>query len=473
MKRLFVTAVASLLAACAPTPPYSPAQLQHWNELKAQLGATFAGSPAWQAHMNFVETRMADAGVVDVAKLPAPYTRWWAPDNPTAAERSLVIDGNSLPVASYWAYSGSTPAEGVTAPLLVYDKKLSREELRGRIVVFQVEPAPQSLGKMFTVGNEWETDDFAGPKGIADDQWYQGNFVTRFGRFDDALRDSDAAGAIVVFAMSAERLDGLYTFPLLNLGVVGVPGIYVDADTGKDIMAAAGQGASATLTLLAQTEAVEPYFYAAVLPGRDYGTAQDEEVLLVTHSDGPNLTQENGTLGILALIRAFAERPQSERARSLRVLLDPQHYSPGRHVTNWYDLHPEIMQRVVAVLGVEHIGQREYGEDDSRYGPTGRPEPWLIFARNDPAMIAAAIDAIQTSGVPRTELRIPEKKGQGRWTGLAEMALERDLNSFASLSNMSGYWGTSAGIESFDAQVGTRQVDTLVLLLQTLMQSGR
>jgi hypothetical protein len=213
------------------------------------------------------------------------------------------------------------------------------------------------------------------------------------------------------------------------------------------------------------------------LPGRNYGTASDTEVLLVTHSDGPNLTQENGTLGILALVRAFARQPQVERPRSLRVLFDPQHYSPGRHVTDWYALHPEIMRRVVAVLGVEQIGQLEYGEADPQapggdikpYGLTGRPEPWLIYARNEPALIEAAIAAIRTTGVARTELRVPEKEGQGRWTGLGEVALKRDLPGFATLSNMSGYWGTTAGIESFDAELATQQIDTLVLLLQKLI----
>lgn len=347
---------------------------------------------------------------------------------------------------------------------------MPREALRDRIVVFRVEPVPERMAAMFIIGNEYATVDFAVPdQGIADEQWYQGNYVTRFGRFDQVLKDSGAAGAIVIFAMSAERLAGLYTFPLLNLGIVGVPGIYVDEATGTTVLAAAEQGSAATLTLLAQTAEAAPYFYTAVLPGSDYGTAQDEEVLLVTHSDGPNLTQENGTLGILALLRKFAQLPQAERPRSLRVLLDPQHYSPGRHVTDWYALHPEIMQRVVAVLGVEQIGQLEYGEDDSGYGLTGRPEPWLIYARDDPQLIAAAIEAIDASGVPRTELRVPEKKGQGRWTGLGEVALKRDLPGYATLSSMSGYWGTSAGIESFDAELATRQLDTLAALLQILV----
>lgn len=468
MRRIF-TLTLSLLSACAPAPPYSPELLQQWHQTKADLGPTFAGGPAWQAHMGEVEALLDAAGVMDVERYPAPYPRWWAPDEPSADERALHIDGESLPVASYWAYSGSTPAGGVNAPLLLYKKRMPREQLRDRIVVFQVEPVPASMSKMFAIGHEYATDDFAvAAPGISDDQWYQGNFVTRFGRWDTVLKDSGAAGAIVVFSMSYARLAGLYTFPLLNLGIVGVPGIYVDQDTGTRVLAAAADEQFATLTLMAQQAPAEPYFYSAVLPGRDYGTDADEQVLLVTHSDGPNLSQENGTLGIAALIRHYARIPQSDRPRSLRVLLDPQHYTPGRHTINWYDAHPEIMNKVVSSVGVEQLGQREYGIDESGYGLTGRPESWQIFVRDDPRLIQIGIDAINASGVPRTELRVPERKGQGRWTGLGEVAIKRDLPGFATLSGMSGYWGTSAGIESFDAELATRQLDLLVMLIDGL-----
>jgi hypothetical protein len=473
--------VITALAGCAPAPPYSPALLQQWHQSKADLGPTFAGSPTWHAHMADVEAALDTAGVVAIERYPAPYTRWWAADKPTAAERALGIDGKALPVASYWAYSGSTPAGGVTAPLLVYKKGMARDLLRDRIVVFQVEPVPAAMSKMFKIGHEYATADFvvAAP-GIADDQWYQGNYVTRFGRWDAVLKDSGAAGAIVVFSMSFDRLAGLYTFPLLNLGIVGVPGIYVDQDVGAEVLAAAEEGQSAALTLIAHQAPAEPYFYSAVLPGKHYGTDDDAQVLLVTHSDGPNLSQENGALGIAALLRHYARVPQSDRPRSLRVLLDPQHYTPGRHTLNWYDAHPEIMRQVVASIGVEQLGQREYGDgvgddagddvgvDAGGYGLTGRAEPWQIFVRDDPRLIRLAIDAINTSGVPRTELRVPERKGQGRWTGLGEVAIERDLPGFGTLSGMSGYWGTTAGIESFDAELASRQLDLLVLLIDGL-----
>lgn len=465
-------AVTALAGCSLLISPWSQQELQRWHAEKAALGPAFAGSPAWQAHMDFVEQRFAAAGVIDVSRLPAPYMRWWAADKPTSAQRALVVDDVTVPVASTWAYSGSTESGGVTAPLLLYDKSLPRSALQDRIVVFRVEPVPAQMAMLFSVEPEYATADSAITAGsIVNEQWYQGNYVTRFGRFDEVLRDSGAVGAVVVFPLSAARLDGMYTFPLLNTGIVGVPGLYVDELAGERVTDAALLGVEATLVLQAETAPVEPYFYTAVLPGRSHGTAADEEILLVTHSDGPNLTQENGTLAILALMRHYARVPRAQRARSLRVLLDPQHFSPGRHTIDWYAAHPAIMQRVVASVGVEQLGQLEYIEDAAGYRLSGLPEPWQIFVRDDPQLIAAAIRAVEASGVPRTEVRVPEKKGQGRWNGLGEVALKYDLAGFATLSDMSGYWSTRPGIESFDAQLADRQLSLLVMLIDELMGS--
>ena len=58
---------------------------------------------------------------------------------------------------------------------------------------------------------------------------------------------------------------------------------------------------------MARTETARPYFLSGVLPGRHAGTDDDELVLLITHTDGPNLSQENGGLAILSVIDYFAK----------------------------------------------------------------------------------------------------------------------------------------------------------------------
>ncbi len=192
-------------------------------------------------------------------------------------------------------------------------------------------------------------------------------------------------------------------------------------------------------------------------------------VLLVTHSDGPNLTQENGALGILAIVDYFSHIPQSARRRSLLVLLDPQHYMPGRHLVDWYETHPEVMDRVVASIGIEQLGQRQYGESGDEFGLTGAPEPTLVFAQDNDRLIDIAIEAVKRSAVPRTKIRVPSREGQGVWAGLGDIAVKQNMPGFAISTDMSGYWSTSPGLESFDAELCRQQLGLLVSLTAALM----
>ncbi|MGI9343524.1 MAG: hypothetical protein ACR2QV_11785 [Gammaproteobacteria bacterium] len=447
------------------------AELQAWHVIKDEGGPTFSGSPAWRAHMGFVEDGLRERGVVDLTREPLTYVRWHAPDKP-GPNRALRIGDRNVPVASYWAYSGATGTAGVTAPLVIFERGMPASDMRDRIVVFDVSGPPESMKSAFFAGNEYATPDMVGHDAtLAGDQWFQGNFVTRFGRFDTILKNSGATGAIVIFDMSPARANGLYTFPLLNPGVFGVPGIYVDRVAGEAVREAARAGDPATLTLVAAKEEAETYFLFGALPGRNYGTDDDEAIMLVTHSEGPNLTQENGTLGIVAIVDYFAQLPREDRRRSLFLLFDPQHYMPGRHTVHWYADHPKIVERIVASIGVEQLGQLEFAENGNEYGLNGREEPTLIFVQENDALLRAAIEAVQAAKVPRTEVRVPSRGGQGMWAGLGDFAIKHNRPGFAISSGMSGYWTTTPGIDSFDAELCRRQLDVLVTLTRVLMNA--
>jgi hypothetical protein len=448
------------------------AELQAWHEEKDRGGPTFSGGPAWRAHMEFVEQGLRERGIVSLRRESLSYRRWFAADKPRPNERRLKIAGRDIPVASYWAYSGTTGPDGVVAPLLYYTKKTPAEALAGRIVVFDVGQAPASMASAFMAGNEFATHDMSDQdSSFASDQWFQGNFVTRFGRYDSLLKGSGAVGAIVIFDMSPDRAQGLYTFPLLNPGIFGVPGIYIDRIAGADVRKAAKAGEEAKLTLVAHEEESETWFLSGYLPGRDFATPDDELVLLVTHSEGPNLTQENGTLGILAIVDYFYQFPQSERRPSQFVLFDPQHYMPGRHTVRWYEDHPDIVGKIVASIGVEQLGQLEYAETGNDYGLNGREEPTLIFVQENERLLEMAIAAVREQQVPRTEVRVPSRGGQGMWAGLGDFAIKYNKPGYAISSGMSGYWTTTTGIESFDVELCRRQIGALVSLTRVLMDA--
>ncbi len=214
--------------------------------------------------------------------------------------------------------------------------------------------------------------------------------------------------------------------------------LYIDRVAGAAVREAAKREQTATLRLEAREEDATTYFLYGALPGRNYGTPDDEMVLLVTHSEGPNLTQENGTLGIVGIVDYFAQLPQKERNRTLLVLFDPQHYMPGRHLVHWYEDHPEIVSKIVASVGVEQLGQREYSEEGDSYGLNGLPEPTLIFAQDNDRLVEIAIDAVKKHEVPRVEVRVPSRERQGMWQGLGDFAIKHNVPGFAISSAMSG-----------------------------------
>ena len=56
-----------------------------------------------------------------------------------------------------------------------------------------------------------------------------------------------------------------------------------------------------------------------LLPGKNYGTPQDEQVLLATHTDAMSLIEENGGLGMLGIMSYFNHLPRSARPTKLRL----------------------------------------------------------------------------------------------------------------------------------------------------------
>jgi hypothetical protein len=446
--------------------------IQAWHERKAAGIHSFTGSPSWLDYMHVVEAGLAKAGVMDVIRDRFTYTRWFTSDNPQAGKWSLEIGDDSIPVASYWAYSGSTGDAGITAPLVIYDNSLTPEMLQGKIVVFEVPGLSEPLPPMFQpAGYEFatDTDTLDNNRILSSDQWYQTNYVTRFGRLDAKLKKSGAAGALVIFSMGPERAAGLYTFPLLEPGLTGAPGLYLDRNAGERVKQAARRGESATLRLLAEQEEVEGYFYTGFLPGRDYGTDRDEYVLLITHSDGPNLSQDNGGFGVLSVVQYFANIAQRDRPKTLAIMLDPQHFTPHRHRDDWYEMHPEIVERIVATFGIEHLGQLEYTEKGDRFVQSGLPETTIIFAQDNDQLIAGAIDAVKAFALPRAMVQSPPRGGQGNWSGMSDVSVKKNYPGYGISTNMSAYWSTRAGIDTFDKELFRRQVGVAAQLTGVLM----
>jgi len=478
------------LATINPAYLISAEEAQEWHVFKDQGGPTYSGSPAWKRFLGFLEDRFRKYGVVDIQHNTWTYPRWYTSDFPDTSKWALVSDGRPVKVASYGAYSGSTSKEGISAELAFYNPAAPPESFKGKIVVFTTVPHPnppfdETYKKWFTLNDyEYRTSDDFPPlftqvppsESVSYDVWWQ---LRQTAAVSATLKKIQAAAGIMVFNMGYDRLAGLYTFPVPTLS--NIPVLYVDKEAGAQVIQDAKAGKKAVLKLEAAVEQAETFQWIGFLPGKDYGTEKDERILLITHTDGPCLQQDNGALGILGIVAYFSRIPQAQRPKTLMVFLDNRHYMPGMEKAfekeDYFTKNPEARKKISGLIGIEHLGQIEYRERDGRYEPTGKVEGCFLWTRNHPQLIEAAVKAAKDHRWPRVMVQCVERPGihggtQGVWYGMGKIALDWDLPAFATMGTQGAYWATTARIHAFDKNLFRTQVAAMAQLTGTLMKGN-
>ncbi len=475
----------------------SAEELTSWAQVRDVNRPALTGSPKWRNYLAFLEEQLRAYGVVDVFENRWPFERWYTSDDP--ANWSLVSDGRPVRVSHYDAYSGSTGLDGITSQLLYYDHDEPPPSLKGKIVVFPTLPHPQPPYDdeylMYHTFNDYEyrSEDPFAPLFSYVDPAYSITFDTMYQleqQFHELAIAGGAAALIKVCDMAYERTAGLYTFPVPTLH--DMPGLILDRDAGAQVIADAKAGKMATLRLEAAVETSEAIQLIAYLPGKNYGTPQDEQILLVNHTDGPSITQDNGALGLLAIVKYFSNLPQEERERTLTIFLDCRHYIPGMEPAHqdvsWLDRYPEAKEKIVAMIHIEHLGEMDYREVDSRVEAVGLPEQSYLWVRDNQQLVDMAIQAAKRHDVRRLQVVVPERPGihggiQQWWWGVGVLGLaEHHLDTGQTYLNIPGYgmagflgnyWSTASGIERWNCDHALRQIKTMTQLTRFLMGADR
>ena len=472
----------------------SPEELTSWAQLRNDNQPALSGSPKWLNYVTFLKNKLSEYGAVDIFENRWPFERWHTSDD--ASDWSLVSDGQTVRVSHYYAYSGSTGPAGITAQLLYYDHEDPPQSLKDKIVVFPTVPHPQPPFDdeylMYSTFNDYEyrSDDLFAPLFTYVDPADTISFDTMYQleqQFHEIAMAGGAIGLIKVCDMAYDRTVGLYTFPVPTLH--DMPGLILDRDAGAQVIADAKAGLMATLRLEATVEPSEAVQVIAYLPGKHYGTPLDEQILLVTHTDGPSITQDNGALGLLAIVKYFSNLPQGERERTLTIFLDCRHYIPGmepaHQAVSWLDKYPEAQQMIVAMIHIEHLGEMDYREVDGRIEAVGLPEQSYLWVRDNQRLIDMAIHAAKIHAVRRLQIVAPERPGinggiQQWWWGVGVQCLsEHHLDTRQPYLNIPGYgmagflgyyWTTTSGIERWSCDHALRQIRTMRQLTTFLMQ---
>jgi hypothetical protein len=372
----------------------SAAEIQNWLDRKDSWGPAYTGGPAWKKFMELIHAEMKSMGLVNLVDYSFPYTRWYTTEFPDKTGWSLSSDGAPVEVASYGTQSGSTGPGGITASMILYDLAVPVEQrpplsaLTAKIVVVKQQPydtlgtpqrRPIGVGVPTTpsayCGNPPACKPPVPGAGPPSPQWgnpgplmahmdyeyradpdtyptplfertpvnVEASFRNRdqFGQIREVITNvlvpSGAVGAVMVMDLSPLAAAGARIHPTPRQ--FNVPLLMLDRVAGAKVLADAAAGKTGKLVLDAHEESnAQAYQVAATLPGRNYGTASDQSILLATHVDGPSVVEDDGALGILAALRYYSRIPQSERPKSIVAFFDTRHFVAGTEASYPFDL---------------------------------------------------------------------------------------------------------------------------------------
>jgi len=411
-RREFLGSAAAALAAGAPVESYRPnllpsqKEVWDWQVWMAKLGPKYTGNPAHVQFVDFLAAQLKSAGL-EVARERYTFPRWearrWELSIAPASEKPF-----RAPVTSYFPYSGQTPASGVTGELVFAGSNPSfrLDQLHGKIALIDFACNVRKFGEIYE------------PWGIHPaDAAFPTSIRPARGAVNDLTQFQKAGAVGVVLAWTdVSDANAADQYTPFSRPPQNIPGLYVGRETGARLRSLASPlasgGAKATLILEAQTFPDSPTdTLIATLAG-----ASDESIIVNTHTDGTNATEENGGIGIVALARYFSRIPKSERKRTLVFPLTTGHFA-GPWVPSIRGVitkYPELIKKTVAAVTVEHLGCREWMDGASfRYRATGENE-WSVAITETKSTAQALLEALHGSASRRTAVVNPV---HGGWLG--------------------------------------------------------
>ena len=426
-----------------------PDENEIWSDVRFvnnTMGPTrLTGSPQHSAFVQYLKEQLSrillPAGGSVFEDTFANYPRW------TAKSWGLSAGGRKLPVASYFPYctGGFTGARTplVPAPSLAAAGTGGDYPLADGINVVVIPPNPSATGTVvnlgaFTGSGTIKWADAAGKIAYIDvpvdaaaallpstaftlnSTYDEGNFNTEglvnppnptFTIFlPPDITNATAAGVLGVIlgwqGVSNGNAAGQYnpftvgyssspassqrgSNPSQTKG--GIPALWVTEDVGTLIKAEiARKAVPATLHLEADIRQVSTSTVWGILPGANFGKANDEFLICNTHSDGPNIAEENGGIGVFNVAQYFARVPQRERPKSMVFMAATGHFGHGLLSSgrDWIAQHPQIIAQTVGCMTIEHFGCNEWSDLQKGshlvFEPTGKPLQSMVIV-TDPA----------------------------------------------------------------------------------------
>lgn len=382
-------------------------------------GFRISGNDAELGYIHYLAAQLRALGAIDVVEEPYTFTAW----SPKTTKLAVVQGPSPGPVkvAYFIPSSGSTGPDGLTAPV-TYLSALSDVNLIGALytaltqqspdnVLLAVQAALQnavgggvSLTQAIASANVtgkivmYDAPKLALPIGVfqalsvyvnnssgtmGPETPYDRPFVNQLvliGAINAALKAAGAAGVIAVVDYPPSAADNAYV-PFGALAIPSVPGIYLDRYTGaalkQQIVDSGLTPLTVKLTLDATTSQATSYNVSGLIPG-----ACKTQILVSSHSDGPNSIEDNGPAAILSIADYFARAPVSQRRRGLKIVFTGGHMVGSPGINAYIEKHQaDLTAYALTAIEIEHLGAREWLElSPGTMALDGLPEPLVLYA---------------------------------------------------------------------------------------------
>jgi len=189
--------------------------------------------------------------------------------------------------------------------------------------------------------------------------------------------------------MSDDMVEG----QVLNfiLSYLKVPMLWVNESTGKEVLKAAKAHKEATLKLTGSIEKANTESFCCILKGTD--TSSNEAIIVNTHTDGCNFSEENGPIGILAMMDYFKKHPTKKtiifafvtghfRLPIFRIGIMTSNQATGKWLNDNKALWNGEKYKAIAGCSVEHLGCTEWKDVNGKYQKTNDIDAELVYTGN-------------------------------------------------------------------------------------------
>ncbi|WP_058302981.1 zinc-binding metallopeptidase family protein [Gorillibacterium timonense] len=380
---------ATLTAEIDQTKLDSTATMLNHIETMNSFGSRTTGSEGHNKFISWLEQQVTDMGLT-VYRDKYTFDRW------EEKKSSITIDHQEIHVSSAFPYSGETDEHGVTGEFVI-TKRGDYDRAIGKIAVVEIEN--YSHFPIGVVMNMRES--FPAQAGIPASE---GDLVLTTALKDAKLAKAKEMGVKAVIlvwkGVSDAKVEQQY-LPFTT-DYAGIPAVWVNETDGRQVINAAKEHKTGTVILEAERQQHAPTesFYVKV-----DGINPSESIIVNTHTDGVNVVEEDGAVGMLSMIRYLQQQEKPERTLIFAFVTGhfrlPEFKGTSQATSTWMMAHPELWDgkeghmKAVAGITVEHLGSMEWKDDASgRYGPTGERSTEFAYAGNE-VMKAIWLKAIE------------------------------------------------------------------------------